>query len=99
MENYKIVEVDTDNIELYELKETKTASDKSTFEVWERVKSYGAETATEELAGIDKQIEELNPTKASEKVIALEAKKVILNEIEELRTAQVKKEPIKEIIK
>ena len=96
--NYKIVKENLNNVELYELKETKTASDKSTFEVWVLVKSYGKDTATQEIAEIDKSIEELNPTKASEKVAILEAKKIVLAEIEEVRKSKVIDTPVEEAI-
>jgi hypothetical protein len=78
---YKIIKIDTNNVELWELKETKTASDKSTFEVWEKVKSYGIDVIEEETKEIDKQIEELNPTKMQEKITNLQSRKDILNKI------------------
>jgi hypothetical protein len=76
----KKVFVAENNIELWELKETKTDTDGKTFDVWVLVKSYGKDVAEEELKSIDAKIEELNPTKMGDRITALEeTKATVLN--------------------
>jgi hypothetical protein len=80
----KIIKVAENNIELWELKETKTDVDGKTFEVWEKVKSYGETGVAEELKSIDAKIEELNPTKMSSKILELQATKETILEIKSI---------------
>jgi hypothetical protein len=69
------------NIELWGLKETKVDIKGDSFDVWERIKSYGKDVVEQELKELDTKIEEINPIKMSERISELQAKKAVVLEI------------------
>lgn len=77
----KIINCGKNNVELWEKKATKTDTKGESFEVWEKVKSYGKTGVEEELKSIDANIEELNPIKATQKISALNERKNIILQI------------------